>query len=170
MPMPAAGCRVPRKQNQGTGAGPDTILFCSQGNLSGHTGGVYLMPRGERPIACVTDYHGKPFNSPHGATLHPDWSIWFTDPAIGHEGGFREQPMLPSQIYRYDSGTQQVRAVADGFQKPVGIAIDAPRGRVYVSDAGARSFAPAGQAEQSYSFLSTLTGSSSREEGTSSDA
>ncbi|KAH6685956.1 D-lactonohydrolase-like protein-like protein [Plectosphaerella plurivora] len=136
MAMPAGGILVPPKSEPDQGTKPDTILFCSQGNLSPGSGGIFLMPRGERPIPCVTSYHGRSFNSPYGATIHTDWSVWFTDPAIGNEGDFREQPMLPPQLYRYDPSTGGVRAMADGFQRPVGVAIDGGRERVYVSDAG----------------------------------
>jgi hypothetical protein len=55
--------------------------------------------------------------------------------------------------------------MADGFQRPVGIAVDGARGRVYISDAGSGDFLPAGQAETGLSFLQALTGSSARETG-----
>lgn len=168
MAMPAAGVLVPPKPDAFQGAGVDTILFCAQGNLSPGSGGIFLMPRGERPIPCVTDYHGRCFNSPHAAIIHTDWSVWFTDPSIGYDGDFRDQPVLPPQVYRYDPATGDVRAMADGFQKPVGIAIDASRGRVYISDAGSASFAPAGQADTGLSILQALTGAGPKDTGLSS--
>lgn len=112
----------------------------------------------------MTDYFGKPFNSPYGATIHTDWSVWFTDPTIGHEVEFRDRPVLPPQVYRYDPGTKEIRAMADGFQRPVGIAIDAARERLYVSDASAGSFAVAGPSESSLSFLQSLTGTSANDD------
>lgn len=165
MAMPAGGVLVPPKPESAQGSRADTILFCSQGNLSPGSGGIFLMPHGERPIPCVTSYHGKAFNSPYGATVHKDWSVWFTDPSIGYEGDFRDQPMLPPQVYRYDPSSGDVRAMADDFQRPVGIAVDGARGRVYISDAGSGDFSPAGQAETGISFLQALTGSSARETG-----
>ena len=36
--------------------------------------------------------------------------------------GFRPEPMLPSQVYRFDPSTGQVRVVADQFIEPNGIA------------------------------------------------
>ena len=35
---------------------------------------------------------------------------------------FRPQPMLPSQVYRFDPSTGQVQVVADQFVNPNGIA------------------------------------------------
>ena len=164
MPMPASASLVPPKPGTDGADKPETMLFCSQGDLAPKSGGIFLMPRGERPIPCVTDYHGRPFNSPYGAVIHADWSVWFTDTTIGHQAEFRQEPALPPQIYRYDPGTREIRAMADGFQRPVGIAIDAGRGRVYVSDAGAGSFAPAGSGDFGSSFLQSLTGASASDD------
>lgn len=42
--------------------------------------------------------------------------------------GFRPEPMLPSQVYRFDPSTGQVRVVADQLLHPNGIAFT-PDGR-----------------------------------------
>jgi len=36
--------------------------------------------------------------------------------------GFRPEPMLPSQVYRFDPSTGQIRVIADQFVHPNGIA------------------------------------------------
>lgn len=35
---------------------------------------------------------------------------------------FRPAPLMPNQVYRLDPTTSSVRAVADGFDKPNGVA------------------------------------------------
>jgi gluconolactonase len=39
--------------------------------------------------------------------------------------GIRPEPMLPSQVYRFDPSTGQVRVVADQFLHPHGITFTA---------------------------------------------
>ena len=67
---------------------------------------VYMKP--EEPYETemiISDYHGRQFNSVNDVVIHKDGSIWFTDPAYGHEQGIRPLPQLPPQTYRYDPGT-----------------------------------------------------------------
>jgi gluconolactonase len=42
--------------------------------------------------------------------------------SYGWMNGFRPEPMLPSQVYRFDPSTGQIRVVADKFVHPNGIA------------------------------------------------
>ena len=42
--------------------------------------------------------------------------------SYGWMDGYRPEPMLPSQVYRFDPSTGQVRVVADQFIHPNGIA------------------------------------------------
>ncbi|GJC78474.1 gluconolactonase [Colletotrichum liriopes] len=127
MPMPASGCAV----------GGDRMVWCSQGTIVPETGGVFFMPAGRPPQAVASTYYGRDFNSPHSAAISPrDDGIWFTDPCCGHEQEFRSPPQLPPQIYRCDAKTGEVRAMADGFVRPTGIAIDEDSSTLYVADAG----------------------------------
>jgi gluconolactonase len=82
----------------------------------------------------ITDFHGRPFNSPNDVVVHSDGSIWFTDPMYGWEQGIRPKPRLPNQIYRYDTVTGGIRAIADGFGKPNGICFSPNETIVYVTD------------------------------------
>ncbi|KAF3800796.1 hypothetical protein GCG54_00009467 [Colletotrichum gloeosporioides] len=124
MPMPANGCLA-----------ANGILWCSQGTMHPGTGGVFHMPAGQPPKAVATTYYGRDFNSPHSAAVSGD-GVWFTDPCCGHELDFRSPPQLPPSVYRYDQTAREVRAMADGFVRPTGIAVDEASSTLYVADAG----------------------------------
>ncbi|KAI8245172.1 hypothetical protein K4K55_002594 [Colletotrichum sp. SAR 10_96] len=124
MSMPANGCLA-----------ANGILWCSQGTMHPGTGGVFHMPAGQPPKAVATTYYGRDFNSPHSAAVSGD-GVWFTDPCCGHELDFRSPPQLPPSVYWYDQTAREVRAMADGFVRPSGIAIDEASSTLYVADAG----------------------------------
>jgi len=70
-----------------------------------------------------------PFNSLNDVVVARDGAIWFTDPPYGYEQGFRGRPQLPAMVYRFDPESRSVRAMADGFGRPNGLAFD-PSGTV----------------------------------------
>lgn len=111
------------------------ILFCSQG--------TYLQPsslilmESEAPYRCETlldSFNGRQFNSINDVAIHRDGSIWFTDPIYGYEQKFRPSPQLPAQVYRYDPVAKTIRAMADGFGRPNGIAFSPDENIVYITD------------------------------------
>jgi gluconolactonase len=83
----------------------------------------------------VDSYDGKPLNSPNDVVVKRDGSIWFTDPSYGHLQGFRPRPELPDAVYRYADG--ELTMVADGFDKPNGLAFSPDEDMLYVGDNGA---------------------------------
>lgn len=113
----------------------DGILFCAQGTLDTPSGLFEMQsspPYSVRPV--VTSFYGRQFNSVNDVVIHSDGSIWFTDPTYGAEQGYRHQPELPSQVYRYDPATKSIRAMADGFGHPNGICFSPDEKTVYVTD------------------------------------
>jgi len=62
--------------------------------------------------------------------------ILFTDPSYGHEQGFKQEPVLPNQVYGFFPQTGEVRVMADGFVKPNGIVVDEQRRKCYITDTG----------------------------------
>ncbi|KAK0101243.1 hypothetical protein ONS95_006422 [Cadophora gregata] len=112
----------------------DGILFCAQGTSQAGTGGIYFMPRGKPPQACVTNFHGRDFNSVNDVVVAKDGSIWFTDPCYGFEQDFRQRPKLPCQVYRFDPDSGDLRVVADGLGRPNGIAFSPDEKTVYITD------------------------------------
>lgn len=117
----------------------DGILFCEQGSLTS-PGGLTLMsplqpPYTTRPL--LTNYHGRWFNSVNDVIVHSDGSTWFTDPDYGFEQNIRPRPQLPNQVYRYDTESGDVRAMAAGLGKPNGLCFSPDEETLYVTDTDA---------------------------------
>jgi gluconolactonase len=91
---------------------------------------------GERE-SLVEDRRGLQFNSPNDAVVAGDGAIWFTDPSYGHLQGFRPPPVVGDFVYRHDPATGATSVVADGFDKPNGIALSPDERTLYVTDSGA---------------------------------
>lgn len=67
----------------------------------------------------AASYQGKPFNSPNDAWVHPDGSIYFTDPRYNYPEGPLSQP--GEYVYRIAPDRQSVSAVITDIPKPNGI-------------------------------------------------
>ena len=120
--------------NGGVNWGTDALI-CGQGTLD-RPSGLYSMSV-EAPYSSslvIGDFLGRPFNSVNDVVVHSDGSIWFTDPTYGFEQGYRPNPALPSQVYRFKPGNGSIRAVADGFGHPNGICFSPDEKTVYITD------------------------------------
>ena len=64
-------------------------------------------------VTTIADkYNGKPLNSPNDVVVHPDGSIWFTDPPYGILGNYegnQAKPELKEAVYRVDREDGQDR-------------------------------------------------------------
>ncbi|KAK6827521.1 SMP-30/Gluconolaconase/LRE-like region [Apiospora arundinis] len=124
------------------------LVFTSQGSKT-QSGGLFVIPdpvgNPNASVPLVTDFHGKPFNSPNDVAVNArdGGSVWFTDPSYGSLQNLRNAPALPNQVYRFDPAANSTRVVADGFVQPNGLAFDAEFRTLYVTDTGA-SEAPNG--------------------------
>jgi gluconolactonase len=91
-------------------------------------------------ITVIADkFQGKRLNSPNDISVHPDGSIWFTDPTYGIQGvyeGFRGQSEIKDAVYRVDSKSGQMDKVTDDADKPNGICFSPDYKKVYVADTG----------------------------------
>ncbi len=85
----------------------------------------------------VDDWRGLPLNSPNDIVVASDGAIWFTDPSYGRLQGFRPAPMVGDYVYRHDPASGETTVVADGFDKPNGIAFSPDERVLYVTDSGA---------------------------------
>ena len=126
--------------NGANGMSPDRegrLIVCEQGSRweSARISRVDRSTGEREPV--VEDWRGLPFNSPNDVVVASDGAIWFTDPSYGHIQGFRPEPMLGDFVYRHDPATGQTTVVADGFDKPNGIAFSPDERVLYVTDSGA---------------------------------
>jgi gluconolactonase len=121
----------------------------SNGNTFDHEGRQISCEHGGRRVvryehdgrvAIVADrYQGKRLNSPNDAAVHPDGSIWFTDPIYGIRGnyeGFKAESETKPGVYRADPRTGQVTLISDELTGPNGICFSPDYKRLYVADTG----------------------------------
>src|ERR1700704_673095 len=77
-----------------------------------HGGGPGVRYEHNGTITVVADkFAGKRLNSPNDIAVHPDGSIWFTDPIYGIRGnyeGFKSESEIKEAVYRVDSKTGQM--------------------------------------------------------------
>jgi gluconolactonase len=91
---------------------------------------------GERET-LVDGWRGLRLNSPNDVVVADDGAIWFTDPSYGYVQGFRPAPEAGDYIYRHDPASGETTPVADGCDKPNGIAFSPDELVLYVTDSGA---------------------------------
>ena len=91
-------------------------------------------------VTVIADkYQGKRLNSPNDIVVHPDGSIWFTDPIYGIRGyyeGFKGNSETKEAVYRVDSKTGQMEKVTDELNEPNGICFSPDYKKVYIADTG----------------------------------
>ena len=87
-------------------------------------------------ITVIADkYEGKPLNSPNDLVCRSDGSIWFTDPPFGILGfyeGHVARPELPTNVYRWDPKSKEIRAVVEDIDRPNGLAFSPDESKLYV--------------------------------------
>ncbi|MET0272688.1 MAG: SMP-30/gluconolactonase/LRE family protein [Phenylobacterium sp.] len=117
----------------------------SNGNTFDYQGRQIACEHGHRRVAryevdgTVTTlaerYDGKRLNSPNDVVVHPDGSIWFTDPPYGILGdyeGDRATPELGENVYRIDP-SGRVDKVTDAVPKPNGLCFSPDYKTLYVA-------------------------------------
>ena len=107
-------------------------LSCEHGNRRV----VRYEPNGG--VTVIADkFEGKRLNSPNDIVVHPDGSIWFTDPTYGINGyyeGFKAEKELKEAVYRVESG--KIAKITDEMTGPNGICFSPDYKKVYIADTG----------------------------------
>jgi gluconolactonase len=85
-------------------------------------------------------FQGKRLNSPNDVVVHPDRSIWFTDPIYGIRGnyeGVKAESETRPAVYRINPATGQLDMVTDEVTGPNGLCFSPDLKKLYVADTGA---------------------------------
>ncbi|KAJ3555312.1 hypothetical protein NM688_g2648 [Phlebia brevispora] len=124
--------------NGGTGPFRGALLLVNSGRGLLPPTLALVDPTNPRNTTVILDnYFGRQFNSLNDAKIHPkSGKIFFTDVTYGWLNQFRPLPLMPNQVYRFDPDTGVVRAVADGFDRPNGIAFSEDGQTAYIADTG----------------------------------
>ncbi|KAG2744057.1 calcium-dependent phosphotriesterase [Suillus brevipes Sb2] len=124
--------------NGGTGPYKGDLLFVTSGRALLPPSVVRVNPNTPYNTTVLLDnFLGRQFNSLNDVKILPGTDlIFFSDPAYGWLNGIRPEPMLPSQVYRFDPFTGQIRVVADQFVQSNGIAFTPDGKNVYITDTG----------------------------------
>src|SRR5437016_4505426 len=91
-------------------------------------------------VTVIADkFQGKRLNSPNDIVVHPDGSIWFTDPTYGINGnyeGFKADKENKEAVYRVDPKSGQMDKISDEMNGPNGVCLSPDYKKVYVADTG----------------------------------
>jgi gluconolactonase len=121
--------------NGGVNYEEDKVLFCAQGSHDLPSGLYSMKTTAPHEVSLVVSgFHNRPFSSVNDVIIHSDGTIWFTDPPYGFEQGYRPRMSLPSQVYKYNPKTKNIRAMADGFGHPNGLCFSPDEKTLYVTD------------------------------------
>lgn len=121
----------------------------SNGNTFDYQGRQLSAEHGARRVAryepdgsvtVIADrYNGKRLNSPNDLVVHPDGSIWFTDPSFGIRALYEGNPAeseTKEAIYRVDGVTGEIALVTDEVGMPNGLCFSPDYKLLYVADSG----------------------------------
>ncbi len=122
----------------------------SNGNTFDWEGRQVSCQHGERQVdryehdgsvtVLAAEYEGQPFNSPNDVVVHPNGSVWFTDPPYGTlpVGGYEGNPgelFQPNAVYRIDP-SGRIDRVTDELEAPNGLGFSPDHTKLYIVDTG----------------------------------
>ena len=91
-------------------------------------------------VTVIADrYQGKRLNSPNDIVVHPDGSVWFTDPTYGINAdyeGYKAAKEVKEAVYRVDPKSGRMDAMWTEMDGPNGICFSPDYKKLYVADTG----------------------------------
>ncbi|EKM60577.1 uncharacterized protein PHACADRAFT_246592 [Phanerochaete carnosa HHB-10118-sp] len=124
--------------NGGTGPFHGQLILVNSGRGQLPPNIALVNPASPNNATVILDnYFGRQFNSLNDVKIHRQTGmIFFTDTIYGFLNQFRPEPLIPGQVYRLDPTTRRVKVVADGFDKPNGIAFSEDGKTAFITDTG----------------------------------
>ncbi len=123
---------------------PNGNALDAQGRLLTCEQGLRRIVRTEhdgRRTVVAEKWQGRRLNSPNDLAVAADGAVWFTDAAYGidsdYEGIAAASEIGACNLYRVDPASSECTLVADGFERPTGIAFSPGGDRLYVADSRA---------------------------------
>ncbi|KAI0764122.1 D-lactonohydrolase-like protein [Irpex lacteus] len=123
--------------NGGTGPFRGNLLLVNSGRGNLPPSITAVNPAAPHNVTVLLDnFIGRQFNSLNDIKIHPtSKKLFFTDLWMAEP--LPTPPLMPSQVYRFDPDTGSVRVVADGFDRPNGVAFTKDGKTAYIADTGA---------------------------------
>ena len=132
--------RVTRFRQPSGNSNGNTFDFQGRQLSAEHGGRRVVRYEMDGTLTVIADnYNGKKLNSPNDLVVHPDGSIWFTDPSFGIRGLYEGMPAeseTKEAVYRVDGQSGRVELVTDEVGQPNGLCFSPDYSRLYIADSG----------------------------------
>lgn len=120
-----SGCSSDNNRALAEQIGSNGLAYDSSGNLliCQHGNGAIALYNGTFLKPHITGFNGKPFNSPNDIVVHPDGSVFFSDPPYGlkDQKPDTEKYQPAAGIYCYRNG--DLKMITDRYQYPNGVCL-----------------------------------------------
>lgn len=114
--------------------GSNGLAYDAESNLLVCRHGSHQVAKwnGSRLLPFLSNYNGRPFNSPNDLVVHPDGSVFFSDPPYGlKDGKLNPEVFQPKgAVYCYRNGA--LRLFCDQYQYPNGVCLSPDASELYV--------------------------------------
>ena len=128
-----SGCTLQDKSFLSEQTGSNGLTFDSQGQLyiCQHGNGSVAVLRNGKIEPLVQEYHGRRFNSPNDLVLHPNGTIFFTDPPYGLKDGVLAPEFGQPKAGLYSFREGRLELISEAFKYPNGVCFSPDRSMLY---------------------------------------